>query len=71
MLESTGQREGYVRSGLGSDYSACLSPRTIDSSREWGCIAVWDNSTSVRVRVRDAGFSGVSERVDFRGKSDS
>eukprot|EP00954_Amorphochlora_amoebiformis_P028838 1392281-Amorphochlora_amoeboformis.AAC.1 len=25
----------FVGLGLGSDYSACLSPRTIDSSTEW------------------------------------
>eukprot|EP00954_Amorphochlora_amoebiformis_P008942 694958-Amorphochlora_amoeboformis.AAC.1 len=32
--------------GLGSDYSACLSSRTIDSSTVWGYIAVWDHSRS-------------------------
>eukprot|EP00954_Amorphochlora_amoebiformis_P028633 1391982-Amorphochlora_amoeboformis.AAC.1 len=32
--------------GLGSDYSACLNPRTIDSSTGWGYSAVWDNSRS-------------------------
>eukprot|EP00954_Amorphochlora_amoebiformis_P010427 814153-Amorphochlora_amoeboformis.AAC.1 len=31
--------------GLGSDYSECRSPRTIDSSTVWGYIAVRDNSS--------------------------
>eukprot|EP00954_Amorphochlora_amoebiformis_P028293 1391449-Amorphochlora_amoeboformis.AAC.1 len=35
-----------VRVGLGTDYSACLSPRTIDSSTGWDYSAVWDNSRS-------------------------
>eukprot|EP00954_Amorphochlora_amoebiformis_P000264 21455-Amorphochlora_amoeboformis.AAC.1 len=29
-------------SGLASDYSACLSPRIIGSSTDWGYSAIWD-----------------------------
>eukprot|EP00954_Amorphochlora_amoebiformis_P019730 1334435-Amorphochlora_amoeboformis.AAC.2 len=37
--------------GFGSDYSGCLSPRTIDSSN-WGAVVLFRITCRVRVRVR-------------------
>eukprot|EP00954_Amorphochlora_amoebiformis_P030131 1394199-Amorphochlora_amoeboformis.AAC.1 len=59
-----------VRVGWGWDYSACLSPRTIDSSTEWGCSAVWDNSSIVLLGVLEC-CCGVRVRVRVRGLTSS
>eukprot|EP00954_Amorphochlora_amoebiformis_P008084 627064-Amorphochlora_amoeboformis.AAC.1 len=54
--------------GLGSDYSACLSPRTMDYSTEWGYSAVRDNSRSDAAPLQLVGELAVDgESRDFRG----
>eukprot|EP00954_Amorphochlora_amoebiformis_P028488 1391743-Amorphochlora_amoeboformis.AAC.1 len=53
---------GWLRLGLRirSDYSACHSPRTIDSSTEWGYSAVRDQ-VMIKVRVTKSGYSPTAQ----------